>query len=211
MRSTLKQLAEGCALVCVLPALVAYQIAVLVIGKQRAFPGWSQAISLAPGLIGSYLRRAFYRRTLARCGDGAFLTFGTIFSHPTAYVGRNVYVGAFCCLGEVTLEDDVLIGSHVSIANGSRQHGTERLDIPVREQPGEWPRITVGADTWIGDRAVILADVGRHCVIGAGAVVTKPIPDFAVAVGIPARPVRFRNESQPVARRAPESLVNTAS
>ena len=34
----------------------------------------------------------------------------------------------------------------------------------------------------------------EHCVIGAGAVVTKPIPDYAIAVGVPARVIRFRNE-----------------
>jgi tetrahydrodipicolinate N-succinyltransferase len=84
----------------------------------------------------------------------------------------------------------------VSIANGARQHGTVRLDIPIREQPGQWPRITIGRDTWIGDRAVVLADVGKHCVIGAGAVVTKPIPDYAVAVGNPARVIRFREGSE---------------
>jgi acetyltransferase-like isoleucine patch superfamily enzyme len=101
-------------------------------------------------------------------------------------------VGPFCSLGDVTLGDDVLIASHVSIANGGAQHGIERLDIPVREQPGDYPRITIGCDTWIGDRAVVLANVGKHCVIGAGSVVTKPIPDYAIAVGVPARVIGSR-------------------
>jgi acetyltransferase-like isoleucine patch superfamily enzyme len=47
----------------------------------------------------------------------------------------------------------------------------------------------VGEGTWVGTHATILADIGRYCVIGAGAVVTKPIPDFSVAVGTPARVV----------------------
>jgi acetyltransferase-like isoleucine patch superfamily enzyme len=97
--------------------------------------------------------------------------------------------------GDVTLEDDVLVGSNVSIINGRRQHGVERLDIPVREQPGEYPRITIGADTWIGDRAVVTADVGKHCIVGAGAVVTKPVPDFAIVVGNPAKIQGFRQSS----------------
>ena len=108
----------------------------------------------------------------------------------------------YCCLGDVTLGDDVLIGSHVSIINGGGQHGIERLDIPVREQPGEWPRVTVGEDSWIGDRAVVLANVGKHCVIGAGAVVCSPIPDYAIALGVPARVIRYRNGAP--ASRVPE-------
>jgi acetyltransferase-like isoleucine patch superfamily enzyme len=115
-----------------------------------------------------------------------------VFSHPSVSIGRKVYVGVFCVIGDATLEDDVLIGSQVSIMNGSKQHGIERLDVPVREQPGEWPRITIGRDSWIGDRAVVMADVGRHCVVGAGSVVTKPVPDYAIVVGNPARVVRYR-------------------
>ena len=85
----------------------------------------------------------------------------------------------------------------MSIANGGGQHGIERLDIPIREQPGTWPRITIGRDSWIGDRAVVLADVGRQCVIGAGSVVTKPIPDRAIAVGNPAKVIRYRTGLAP--------------
>jgi len=95
----------------------------------------------------------------------------------------------------VTLEDDVLVSSHVSIINGGAQHGIERLDIPIREQPGTWTRVTVGRDTWIGEHATVMADVGKHCIIGAGSVVTKPIPDYAIAVGNPARVIRFRNQN----------------
>jgi acetyltransferase-like isoleucine patch superfamily enzyme len=192
MRPVLKRVARGVSTLAVLPAFVLYQLGKLLLGREKAFPGWSQAFSLVPGLTGVYLRHAFYRLVLARCGDDACLSFGTVFSHATAEVGRGVYVGVFGCLGDVTLEDDVLIGSHVSIPNGGAQHGTERLDVLVREQPGAWPRVTIGRDSWVGDRAVVLADVGKHCVIGAGAVVTKAVPDYAVALGNPARVVRFR-------------------
>jgi acetyltransferase-like isoleucine patch superfamily enzyme len=59
-----------------------------------------------------------------------------------------------------------------------------------------WPHITVGQNTWIGDRAIIMADVGKHCVIGAGSLVSKPIPDYAVAVGVPAKVIRFRRNTE---------------
>ncbi len=193
MKGFVKSAADRLALLLVLPAFLCYRLAGWLIGAEQAFPGWSQAFALIPGLTGTYMRRAFYRLVLPRCDPGCCLCFGTVFAHPTAEVGRNVYVGVYCCLGTVTIEDDVLISSHVSIPSGGKQHGIDRLDLPIREQPGIWSRVTIGRDSWIGDRAVVLADVGHHCVIGAGSVVTEPIPDYAVAVGVPAKVVRFRN------------------
>jgi virginiamycin A acetyltransferase len=192
MRRFFKFLANALATLIVLPGWLIFLLGSAIMGRQRAFPGWSQAMSLFPGFLGVYLRRAFYRLIFPRCGEDCCISFGVIFSHPTAEVGRSVYIGSFCCLGDVTLEDDVLIASHVSITNGTAQHGTARLDIPVREQPGSFPRVTIGRDTWVGERAVIMADVGRHCVIGAGSVVTKPVPDHAIAVGNPARVIGSR-------------------
>jgi acetyltransferase-like isoleucine patch superfamily enzyme len=89
--------------------------------------------------------------------------------------------------------------------NGGSQHGIERLDVPIREQPGTWVRVTIGRDSWIGDRAIVLADVGKHCVVGAGSVVTKPLPDYAIAVGSPARVIRYRDGApvQPAAAEVP--------
>src|SRR5215468_10334076 len=98
MKTLLKSIADGAAILLVLPAFALYQVGKLLLGAEKAFPGWSQAFSLIPGLSGVYLRRAFYRLVLPRCGAGCCLSFGTIFSHPTAEVGRNVYTGPFCCL-----------------------------------------------------------------------------------------------------------------
>jgi virginiamycin A acetyltransferase len=210
MKGFVKACANAVALLCVLPCYLAFRLGGLVLGREKAFPGWSQAFSLVPGLAGVYLRRAFYRLVFPRCDADACLSFGTVFSHPTAKVGRSVYVGLYGCLGNVTLEDDVLIGSHVSVMNGGAQHGIDRLDVPVREQPGKWPRVTVGRDTWIGDRAVVMADVGKHCVIAAGAVVVSPIPDYAIAVGVPARVVRYR-AGAPVSRSSEPVLSSGGS
>jgi acetyltransferase-like isoleucine patch superfamily enzyme len=207
MRRFFKIVAESVAVVVVLPALALYRLSQPILGSNQAFAGWSQAFGLLPGVTGVYLRRAFYRLAFRRVDGGAWIGFGTVFSHPDCVIGRKVYVGAYCCLGEVTLDDDVLVGSHVSIMNGSSQHGIDRLDIPVREQPGRWPHVTIGRDTWIGDRAVIMADIGQHCVIGAGSVVTRPIPDFAIAVGNPAKVVRYRSGADTAIAREPSEVV----
>jgi acetyltransferase-like isoleucine patch superfamily enzyme len=193
LKECLKTSANAAATILVLPAFLLYQLGRLILGAQRVFPGWSQAMSLVPGMTGAYMRRAFYRLILPRCGKDCWISFGTVFSHPTAEVGQLAYIGLFCSLGDVTLEADVLVGSQVSIMNGAAQHGIDRLDIPVREQPGKWQRLIIGRDTWIGDRAVIMADVGKHCVVGAGAVVTRALPDYAIAVGVPAKIVGYRN------------------
>ena len=118
MKTIAKNLADGLALILVSPALLLYWLGRWSIGPQRAFPGWSQAFALIPGWTGIYLRRAFYRMVLPTCEPGCCLSFGTVFSHPTAEVGRDVYIGVFCSLGDVTLEKDVLVSSHVSITNG---------------------------------------------------------------------------------------------
>jgi acetyltransferase-like isoleucine patch superfamily enzyme len=192
MKAALKVTANGLALALVLPAFLLYRLATLVVGPARAFPGWSELFSLIPGRTGAYLRRAFYRLVLPSVGADAWIGFGTVIASPNAEIGRGVYVGPFCVLGDVTLGDDVLLGSNVSVMNGSAQHGTDRLDVPIRDQPGVWPRVAIGRDSWVGDRSIVMTDVGSHCVIGAGSLVTRPIPDYAVAFGSPARVVRYR-------------------
>lgn len=195
MRRLLKSLANGLATAIMLPALCLYWLLSLIADRQALFSGWSQGLSLLPGTTGTYLRKAFYRSVLPRVGADVWISFGTTISHPTAEFGHSVYIGPYGMLGDVTLEDDVLLGSNVSIMNGSQQHGIDRLDVPIREQPGNWPRVTIGRDSWIGDRSIVMADVGKHCVIGAGSVVTKPIPDYAIAVGSPAKVVRDRRKT----------------
>jgi virginiamycin A acetyltransferase len=192
MRRLTKSALDVLALIGILPIWAVYFLSTCLMSKENAFPGFSQAMSLIPGFSGVYFRRAFYRLVFPQCDSNACISFGTVFSHPTASLGKTAYIGIGCMIGDVTIEEDVLVGSHVSIINGSRQHGIERLDIPVREQSGEFPRITIGRDTWIGDRAIVMADIGKHCVIGAGAIVTKPIEDYAIAVGNPARVIGSR-------------------
>jgi virginiamycin A acetyltransferase len=195
LKAIVKRIVEAMAVCAVAAPVLCYRISALFLGTSLIFPGWSQLFSLLPGTSGNFLRRAFYGLVLPSCGRDVCISFGTTFSHPTARLGNKVYIGIGCMLGDVTLEDDVLVGSHVSIINGRRQHGIDRLDIPVREQPGAYPRVLIGQDTWIGDRAIVTVDVGKHCVIGTGAVVTKPVPDCAIVVGNPARIQGFREQT----------------
>lgn len=198
MKNGLKAMVTLACRALVLPVFAAYRLTALFVDEDKAFHGASQRVSLWPGLFGEYLRREFYRLTLDECSSDCCLSFGTVFSKRHARIGRRVYVGTGCNLGLVTLGDDVLLASGVDVLSGSGQHVFEDPDKPVREQGGEFKRVTIGFDTWIGNRTVVMADVGSRCVIGAGSIVTAPLPDQSVAVGVPARVVGSRGN--PAAR-----------
>jgi len=193
MRDALKSIARGLALVAVSPALLSYAIRGGVLGRNRALEGSSQMLSLVPGVIGQYLRQAFLARVLAHCAPTAVVSFGTIFSKTGARLDDRTYVGPNCVLGLVHIERDVLIGSGVQVTSGRQTHGTADVGKPIREQEGQPTLVRIGAGSWIGSAAVIMADVGANSIVGAGAVVTKPIPDSVIAAGVPATVVRVRS------------------
>jgi virginiamycin A acetyltransferase len=194
LREALKTLARGTATVAVTPALAAYGIRRLWLGPDRAVEGSSQALSLIPGLAGQYLRRAFFAQTLAYCDATAVIEFGTLFSAAGTRIDANVYIGPRCHIGLVHFERDVLLGPAVHVPSGAQTHGTADPDSPIREQGGSRRLVRIGAGTWIGSAAVVMADVGARTVVGAGAVVTRPLPDDVVAAGVPAKVLRHRRE-----------------
>ena len=195
----MKMTAFGIATLLVVPALCSYKIRSLVFGADRALEGSTQALSLVPGVLGQYVRRAFLARVLASFDWSATIEFGTLFSRVGARIDANAYVGPGCHLGLVHLERDVLVGAGVHIPSGPATHGIDDVSIPIREQPGEQRMVRIGAGSWIGSGAIVLHDVGIDCVIGAGSVVTHAVPDRVVAAGVPAKMVRRR---EPATRRA---------
>lgn len=196
-KAAVKLIAHAAALVCALPWLVLYRVSALVVGKDRALEGASQALAGLPGVPGVYVRRAFLTRVLARCDRSAEVHYGTLFSQTGAELGANVYVGPRCHLGLVRLENDCLIAAGVHIPSGGRTHAFADPDAPIHAQGGERVRVTVGAGAWVGSAAVVLADIGPGTVVGAGSVVTKPLPANVVAAGVPARIVRSRFPDSP--------------
>jgi len=177
------------------PHVLLYRISATLHDPDKAFHGASQSLARVPGLFGEFLRYEFYRVTLEDCGEDCCISFGTIFSKRNARLGSRVYIGTGCTLGLVTIGDDALLASNVDVLSGSGQHAFDSDRIPIREQGGVVKRVTVGADAWIGNRSVVMADVGPGAVVGAGSVVTKPIPSLALAVGTPARVVGTRGHS----------------
>ena len=107
-------------------------------------------------------------------------------------IGDNFYMNAGChILGEIEIGNDVLIGPKTVI--WSRDHSIAKNEL-IRKQPYFDKKITIGNDVWIASNVTVLKGVkiGDGAVIGAGSVVVNDIPEYAVAVGNPARVIKYR-------------------
>jgi acetyltransferase-like isoleucine patch superfamily enzyme len=190
MRELAKQVAQGVAL-----ALVFVPAALSGFGRwQGMFALFAQCYAVAPGLLGDYLRSAYYRLTLIRFGANSRISFGSFFAYSAASVGSRVYIGAYSVLGHTDIGNNCQIASAVQILSGGRQHRRDadgRLSGSIAER---FTTVRIGADCWIGAAAIIMADVGERCTIGAGAVVTRPVPEGSTAVGVPARVLSLQRE-----------------
>ncbi len=193
MREALKAACHAVAWLAVTPSVVSWWLRSRAIGPDRALEASTQAWAIVPGLSGQYLRRAFLARTLRGCARTATIEFGTLFSSASASIGERAYVGPRCHIGWAVIEDDVLLAAGVHVPSGARTHGIDDLTTPIRDQKATRSAVRIGAGSWVGSAAIVMADVGRDAVIAAGAVVTRPVPEFTIAGGVPARVLRHRD------------------
>lgn len=134
---------------------------------------------------------------LAHAGEDINVEHGAFFgTGENVHLGDRSGIGVNCRLhGPVSIGRDVMMGPDVVVI--ATAHGHSDISVPMMDQPSVAPRlVTIGDDVWIGTRAVILPGVrvGRGSIVGAGAVVTKHVPDYAVVGGNPARVIRYRHD-----------------
>ena len=187
VRRSVKAAAFAVALLVVLPLVALSWLEKRLSRSEILFLLCAQSLAVVPGFPGLWLRGAFYFGTLDRCSWEVLFGFGTLFTHRGAVVSRRVSTGVYCVIGHANIGEDVMIGSRVSIPSGKRQHLDEagRLAAVTR-----FDRVTVGAHGWIGEGAILLADVGAGCIVSAGAVVIDAMPAGKVIGGNPARAIR---------------------
>jgi maltose O-acetyltransferase len=123
---------------------------------------------------------------------------------PRVYIGsgREISIGSHCHVNEGVRLIDTTIGDYVMIAPnvqllGGYVHGHEKIDVPMVLQPNVYKgSVRIENDVWIGVNAIILAGVkiGSGSIIAAGSVVTKDVPPYSIAAGVPAKIIKNRLE-----------------
>jgi acetyltransferase-like isoleucine patch superfamily enzyme len=112
---------------------------------------------------------------------------------PVLRIGHGTQIGNYShiiCTRLIDIGEKVLIADRVFIADNSHEY--RDADRPVLEQGlRQLPDVYIGDGSWIGENVSIVGcRVGRHCVLGANSVVTRDIPDYCVAAGAPAVPIK---------------------
>lgn len=117
---------------------------------------------------------------------------------PGLKIGNNFGVGILCEInGSVKIGNDVMMGPEVVIYTSG--HRYENTDIPMREQGStEVCSVVIEDDVWVGRRAIIMPGVkiSNEVVIGAGAIVTKDVPNYTIVGGVPAKVLKMRGVNE---------------
>lgn len=148
------------------------------------------------GNIFKWIRGICGKMILEKCGSNVNIEHGAnLFS--TISIGDNSSIGLNAILdGGIQIGNNVMMGQYCAIL--TTNHCFNRIDIPMNQQGcGEIAPVIIDDDVWIGLHCVILRGVhiGKGAIIGAGSVVTKDVPPYAIAAGNPASVIRYRKDA----------------
>jgi virginiamycin A acetyltransferase len=183
VRRLLKRLVFGISLAVVSPLILAAWIEEKATRGEALFVFLTQLLALIPGLVGTYLRGAYYYGTLEDCSWQVHVGFGSVFTYRGASVGPYVSMGAYCVIGHARIGDHVMMASR-------RQHIDESGKLSSEPR---FESVTVGRGSWIGEGAIIMANVGERCIVSAGSVVVNEMPGASLLAGNPATVVKALN------------------
>jgi len=144
--------------------------------------------------FGDRLRGIFYSWFTKKTGKGFTVAQGSILRGlSNMQIGDNIFIGYNSLIngsGGLIIEDNVLFAPEVKILTANHNYKDTAKDIIFQ---GSTPQpVKIGKGSWLGAGSIILPGVtiGPHCVIGAGAVVTRSIPGFSIVGGVPARIIK---------------------
>ena len=150
------------------------------------------------GKMAYRLRYRCAKHLFTECGtsvnveQGAYIGNGKLFR-----VGSHIGIGKdFCSHNRpLIIHDRLLMGENVLFEGGA--HSFANPDAPIGSEPETETNtpLEICGDVWIGARVIVLPGckrIGAHSIIGAGAVVTRDVPDYAIVGGNPAKVIRMR-------------------
>jgi maltose O-acetyltransferase len=160
----------------------------MIIAKRIGFPFDEIGSRIRVGLS----RRWIFKQAGWNVNIGHSVEF---YGYKSIIGGDNFGFGNGCDVdasGGITIGTHVMIAPYVSLITSNHRYRTQ---FSIEDNYMELKPIVIRDDVWIGQGAIILPGVtiSRGAIIGAGAVVTKDVPEYAVAVGNPAKVVKYRN------------------
>eukprot|EP01156_Anaeramoeba_ignava_P018333 Anaeramoba_ignava/a91425_4.p1 GENE.a91425_4~~a91425_4.p1 ORF type:complete len:162 (-),score=3.75 a91425_4:220-705(-) len=150
------------------------------------------------GPFGDSMRGKIWKPYIKQCGKNFKVASNAYIYNPNGLVvGDNVYIG-FCTYlgqGEIILENEVIIGNHVSITASNHLRNNESYRFGGYESK----TITIGSGSWIAAHSCVLAGskIGNGCLVAAGSIVTnKCFENNLVIAGIPAKKIKVLNKNE---------------
>lgn len=146
-----------------------------------------------PYSLGSkYIRAFLIKNSIDLCGKNIQIETNVLIS-PFIEIGNNVEINENVRIRQnVKIGNDVLIAPNVQLI--SINHEFSDISTPIRNQSEIKGKIEIEDDVWIGTNVIVLPNVkiGRGSIVGAGSIVTKDVPEFAIVAGNPAKIIKYR-------------------
>ena len=152
------------------------------------------------------IRAHLQKKLLADCGIDVSIGLDCDFFYSHVHVGNHVFIGDkasfIASISHIRIGNDVMFGPNVTIRGGNhRIDEIGKLLYSEHDKLIENDKdVIIENDVWVGCNVTILKGVviGHGAVIGAGSVVTKSIPSYAIAVGNPAKVIKYRLTSEEI-------------
>jgi len=142
------------------------------------------------------IRYSLCKSIFKKCGKDVNIEHGAYFEDgKDIEIGNYSGIGVHCSISKAKIGNYVMMGPEVIIL--SQNHKYDDVSKPMSTQGYDIKEVKIEDDVWIGTRAIILPGIRikKGAIIGAGAVVTKDVPEYAIVGGVPAKIIKYRNKN----------------
>jgi virginiamycin A acetyltransferase len=184
-------LALGVILVLPLIALNWFEYWLSAGKSERFYILGKELLSVFPTFVGEFLRLSYYCSCCSGVSPDVCFMLGSVLAHREVVIGSGTVIGYYSIIGKAEIGENVLIAPHVSVLSGKYQQGQPSDRREGKFGEGYYQTVHIGRNSWIGQCAIIMAEVGENCTVGSGSVVCKKVEDNTTVMGNPARKVSY--------------------